>query len=142
MDENQWARDWDLVLQLASKPGSALEQAHVFALAHIIRRPIIVYGVRVVKSFRGETIGYARFEGVYLPLLWEPSFCWRSPICLGYTRGHFSALVPMEPDPCELGSTARIRDPYNMQSRYVYLPLTDADGQMLPLHFLSVNEVN
>ncbi len=34
--------------------------------------------------------------GVYLPLLWDPSFCSRSPIALGYTRGHFCALVPPE----------------------------------------------
>ena len=31
-------------------------------------------------------------------MLWEASFCWKSPIALGYTRGHFTALVPMEPD--------------------------------------------
>jgi len=35
--------------------------------------------------------------GVYLPLLWESSFCSSSPIALGYTRGHFCALVPPEP---------------------------------------------
>jgi len=36
---------------------------HIFALAHILRRPIVVYGVKVVKSFRGESIDFARFEG-------------------------------------------------------------------------------
>jgi hypothetical protein len=49
-----------------------------------------------VKSFRGENIGFAHFEGVYLPLMWEPNFCFKSPIALGYTRGHFTALVPLE----------------------------------------------
>lgn len=44
-------------------PGASLEQMHIFALAHILRRPIIVYGVKVVKSFRGESIDFARFEG-------------------------------------------------------------------------------
>ncbi|VDM27935.1 unnamed protein product [Hydatigera taeniaeformis] len=34
---------------------------------------------------------------VYLPLLWESSFCSRDPVVLGYTRGHFTALVPTEP---------------------------------------------
>lgn len=43
--------------------GSALEQMHIFALAHILRRPIIVYGVKYVKSFRGETIDLAKFQG-------------------------------------------------------------------------------
>jgi hypothetical protein len=79
-------------------PGSSLEQIHIFAIAHILRRPIVVYGIKYVKSYRGENLGFARFQGVYLPLLWEQSFCWKNPICLGYTRGHFSALVPMEID--------------------------------------------
>lgn len=52
-----------MLLSLASQPGSALEQMHIFTLAHILRRPIIVYGVKYVKSFRGEALGYARFEG-------------------------------------------------------------------------------
>ncbi|CRK90465.1 CLUMA_CG004195, isoform A [Clunio marinus] len=77
----------DISLSLASQPSASLEQLHIFVLAHIFRRPIIVYGVKYVKSFRGEDIGYARFEGLYLPLLWEQSFCIRSPIALGYTRG-------------------------------------------------------
>lgn len=34
-----------------------------FVLAHILRRPIIVYGVKYYKSFRGETLGYTRFQG-------------------------------------------------------------------------------
>lgn len=45
------------------KPGASLEQTHVFVLAHILRRPIIVYGVKYYKSFRGETLGYTRFQG-------------------------------------------------------------------------------
>lgn len=36
---------------------------HIFTLAHVLRRPIVVYGVKYVKSFRGEALGYARFEG-------------------------------------------------------------------------------
>merc|ERR1711963_820797 len=95
--ESQWAEEWAALLALASQPGEALEQLHVFCLAHVLRRPICVYGVKYVKSWRGENLGYAKFEGVYLPLLWDPSFCYRSPIALGYTRGHFCALVPPEP---------------------------------------------
>lgn len=88
LEETQWEEDWATLLSLASQPGASLEQLHIFVLAHIFRRPIIVYGVKYVKSFRGEDIGYARFEGLYLPLLWEQSFCIRSPIALGYTRGN------------------------------------------------------
>ena len=63
LDEPQWEDDWQQLLSIASQPGASLEQLHIFVLAHIFRRPIIVYGVKYVKSFRGEDIGYARFEG-------------------------------------------------------------------------------
>lgn len=51
------------MLCLLLQPGSSLEQTHIFVLAHILRRPIIVYGVKYYKSFRGETLGYTRFQG-------------------------------------------------------------------------------
>lgn len=47
----------------STQPGASLEQTHIFVLAHILRRPIIVYGVKYYKSFRGETLGYTRFQG-------------------------------------------------------------------------------
>ena len=65
LDEDQWKQDWSNVVSLAATAGSSLEQTHVFALAHILRRPIIVYAVKYVKSMRGETIDYARFEGEF-----------------------------------------------------------------------------
>lgn len=52
-----------LLVSVVPQPGSSLEQTHIFVLAHILRRPIIVYGVKYYKSFRGETLGYTRFQG-------------------------------------------------------------------------------
>ncbi|XP_006817899.1 ubiquitin thioesterase ZRANB1-like [Saccoglossus kowalevskii] len=140
LDEEQWQQDWAIMLSLASQPGAPLEQTHIFALAHILRRPIIVYGVKFIKSFRGETLGYARFQGVYLPLLWEPGFCWKSPIALGYTRGHFSALVSMDTDTdSNLGAGAYVDSIDDVQ--VTYLPLTDNEGKLLPVHFIATPEV-
>ena len=67
LDEGQLAEDWAGLLNLASQPGASLEQLHVFCLAHVLRRPIIVYGVKYVKSWRGENLGFARFEGNFVP---------------------------------------------------------------------------
>ncbi|XP_070541181.1 ubiquitin thioesterase ZRANB1-like [Ptychodera flava] len=139
LDEEQWQQDWAIMLSLACQPGAALEQTHIFALAHILRRPIIVYGVKFIKSFRGETLGYARFQGVYLPLLWESSFCWKSPVALGYTRGHFSALVPIEMDTdSNLGAGAYVDSIDDVQ--VTYLPMTDSEGKLLPVHFITAAE--
>ncbi|RWS24637.1 Ubiquitin thioesterase Zranb1-like protein, partial [Leptotrombidium deliense] len=142
LDEDQWEEDWAVILSLATQPGSALEQFHIFTLAHILRRPIIVYGVKYVKSFRGETLGYAGFEGVYLPLLWEPSFCWKSPVALGYTRGHFSALIPVERESIDarIGASAPTLK-NNDDSDVCYLPLITSEHKLLPFHFLSRNEL-
>ena len=66
LDDHQWKQDWMNTVSLAGTAGASLEQTHVFALAHILRRPIIVYAVKYVKSRKGETIDYARFEGSYI----------------------------------------------------------------------------
>jgi len=139
--ESQWAEEWAALLALASQPGEALEQLHVFCLAHVLRRPICVYGVKYVKSWRGENLGLAKFEGVYLPLLWDRSFCYRSPLALGYTRGHFSALVPPEPEAACGGAGGGVApEPRDQASRDCFLPLMTRDRSLLPVHFLTKAE--
>ncbi|BES96814.1 OTU-like cysteine protease [Nesidiocoris tenuis] len=146
LSEAQWAEDWAALVKRATTPGASLQQLHVFALAHVLRRPIIVYGVKFVKSFRGEDLGYAGFEGVYLPLLWEPSFCTVSPLALGYTRGHFSALVSIETATPVLArpSTEKSKTIVALDdniSSVCHLPLVDKDRKLLPIHFLTKQEM-
>ncbi|RNA00111.1 Ubiquitin thioesterase Zranb1, partial [Brachionus plicatilis] len=185
LDDCQLDQDWNNILSLANQPGASLEQAHIFALCHVFRRPIVVYSVKYVKSFRGENIGFTHFEGVYLPLIWEASFCFKSPIALGYTKGHFTALVALDrPDifmPINVNSS---NNPGNVnidnlncsssansnsssstssnansstsnmlgavsaydhinenQNQTFYLPLTNSDGKLLPVHFLTTSEI-
>lgn len=126
LDENQCRRDWDNVLAAADQPGGALEQIHIFALSHILRRPIIVYGVKYIKNYRDEPIGIANFQGIYIPLLWDRSFCSPNPIVLGYTRGHFTALVPMEPQ--QLGAGPEPQLSPNIQSSPYASPRPTAPG--------------
>lgn len=71
------------------------------------------------------------FPGVYLPIIWEQSFCIKSPIALGYTRGHFSALVPLEQYPGNRNGSADV----------TYLPLMDCEQKILPIHFLTRSEM-
>ena len=96
-----------------------------------------------------DFINFLVFSGVYLPLLWETSFCSRSPIALGYTRGHFCGLVPPEPvegGPVNCaqmtsGATACSMDPLEDEVKATFLPLMTADRKsLLPIHFLSQSE--
>lgn len=77
---------------------------------------------------------------MYLPLLWEQSFCWKSPIALGYTRGHFSALVAMENDGYgNRGAGANLNTDDDVT--VTFLPLVDSERKLLHIHFLSAQEV-
>ncbi|XP_037302238.1 ubiquitin thioesterase trabid-like [Manduca sexta] len=139
-EEGQLRAEWSRLVAAAARPSTPLHQVHVFALAHVMRRPIIVYGVNVVNSFRGEALGYARFQGIYLPLLWDMQFCSKSPLCLGYTRGHFSALVPIEP--YSHRHTYICREEQDETEDVTFLPLTDSEGKLLPVHFLTCDEMS
>nr|NP_001123331.1 Zn-finger (Ran-binding)-3 [Ciona intestinalis]FAA00200.1 TPA: zinc finger protein [Ciona intestinalis] len=131
--ERQCLQDWAFINSLAQQPGAALEHCHIFVLAHILRRPIIVYGIKYLKSYRGDTLGFAKFQGVYLPFLWDQVFCYTSPIALGYTRGHFTALVTMENDSKDICAGAQHRN--QTYNTIKHLPLVDSDGKVLPIHF-------
>ncbi len=85
-----------------------------------------------------------------MPLIWEPSFCFKSPIALGYTRGHFTALVPLERSEViaythgnsntNVGAASPLEN-NEMNSQNFYLPLANNEGQLLPVHFLNRTEV-
>ena len=63
LNDSQWTTTWKKLVKLAEQPGKSLEQAHIFCLAHVLRRPVIVYGVKYVHNSTGEVLDYARFEG-------------------------------------------------------------------------------
>lgn len=78
--------------------------------------------------------------GIYLPLLWERSFCVSNPVALAYTRGHFSAIVGIESDTVNHAVAGANVDNYE-NSQTIYLPLMDSLNVPLPVHFLLNSEV-
>lgn len=74
----------------------SLEEFHVFVLAHVIQRPIIVVADTILRDANGDAMAPIPFGGVYLPVECDPFQCYRSPLLLTYDAAHFSALVPME----------------------------------------------
>ena len=124
VSDNDWFLEWQQIVNQARPNGNghqqSLEESHIFVLANILRRPIIIYGVPKVRSFNtGGAMLNINFHGIYLPLLWGSQLCHKPPLCLGYGVGHFTALVPAG----------------NPQQQLV-VPLTDNNGHVLPIHFL------
>ncbi|KAK1789859.1 hypothetical protein P4O66_015739, partial [Electrophorus voltai] len=116
--EEEWEREWSELLKLASseprthfsKSGGpsggvdnsedpvyeSLEEFHVFVLAHVLRRPIVVVADTMLRDSGGEAFAPIPFGGLYLPLEVPPQRCHCSPLVLAYDQAHFSALVSME----------------------------------------------
>uniref|UniRef100_A0A8C9SF46 ubiquitinyl hydrolase 1 n=1 Tax=Scleropages formosus TaxID=113540 RepID=A0A8C9SF46_SCLFO len=141
--EEEWEREWNELLKLASseprthlsKSGNtsggvdnseepvyeSLEEFHVFVLAHVLRRPIVVVADTVLRDSGGEAFAPIPFGGLYLPLEVPPSRCHCSPLVLAYDQAHFSALVSMEQK--------------DQQREQAVIPLTDSEHRLLSLHF-------
>ena len=115
---------------------------HRFQLSKLFTYPngFWTEGVRIIEALL-YSISYDDpvTPGVYLPLLWEASFCWKTPIALAYTRGHFSALVAMT---TSQPSGAEVHSNMSHDNHVMYLPLTDNDGHLLQVHFLTEQEVS
>ena len=150
LTEEEWKEEWTSVLHLASpEPRSqgslkrkstceaanlrglsgeweelniyqSLEEIHVLALAHILRRPIIIVADTVLKDVQGDPLAPIPFGGIYLPLECSPQQCHHSPLVLTYDAAHFSALVVMEGD----------------KNSPAVIPLTDSQHELLSIHFL------
>lgn len=131
LDRTQIEREWTKVVEMCNPLHGdgrmeSLEEFHIFVLANVLRRPIIVYGLPKVRSYAsGGTLAPCSIPGIYLPLLWTPDCVAKNPICLGYAGSHFTALVP--------------DDVYDTRYRPAF-PLCTRSGTALPVHFLLEEE--
>ncbi|XP_062428468.1 tumor necrosis factor alpha-induced protein 3 isoform X1 [Rhea pennata] len=105
-DTRNWEEEWEYLIEMTSPetsgarnrlPYNALEEIHIFILANILRRPIIVLADKVVRSLEsGSSFAPLNVGGIYLPLLWPAEECYRYPIVLGYDNMHFTPLVTLK----------------------------------------------
>merc|ERR1719461_2078552 len=128
-NEQQIEREYANNLAAAKRNREHLGQIHLFVLAHVLRRPILCYGVRSIKSLNSdEELDYTSMAGIYLPILfWDQNRISRTPICVAYTRFHFSALVNGNSVGCfetennidseSLDQTFNIAEPCTLNSR-------------------------
>nr|XP_042699244.1 OTU domain-containing protein 7B isoform X3 [Chrysemys picta bellii] len=141
--EEEWQKEWNELIKLASSEPrmhygtnggncggvdsseepvyESLEEFHVFVLAHVLKRPIVVVADTMLRDSGGEAFAPIPFGGIYLPLEVPANKCHRSPLVLAYDQAHFSALVSMEQ-----------KEPTKDQA---VIPLTDSEHKLLPVHF-------
>lgn len=145
--EIEWAKEWEEIVAMASpeprqsEKGASrrrsvaidrnsdsiddnatyesLEEIHIFALSHVLRRAIIVVSDTVLRDMNGEAMAPIPFGGIYLPFEIPANECHRAPLLLTYDMAHFSALVSMESS-----------DPTPS-----LIPLVDYENVFLPIQF-------
>lgn len=94
LQQHEWSREWEIIVSLAStefisgtKMLHGVESAHIFALANIYKRPIIV-----IADNKHFVNGVTRFGGIYLPILNKSVECEKSPIIIAYNQSHCTAM--------------------------------------------------
>ena len=132
----EWNSEWALVKRMAEDKHNlseanmlafeSLEEIHIFVLANILRRPIIVLAEPVMRSVYGSTVAPNNCSGIYLPLLLPPGDCVKTPIVLGFESNHFAPFVGTQDD-----WRATMRDA---------VPVVTDNLEPLHIHFLSSQE--
>jgi len=116
---------------VAALPFDCLEQFHVFVLANILQRPIIIVGEAYLRSMTGDSIEPNDFVGIYLPLMWSCAVCLPAPIVLAFLMDHFLPLTCRSHNASESSA-----------SKVHAVPLVTAAMEPLRVHFLLPTEEN
>ena len=113
-----------------------LEPVHIFCIANIIARPIVVLANALIPSSDISVVQGLRFEGIYLPLLRNLKECENSPIVLAFDSNHFVPLFSTE----KLGMLTKSVKLSETAQHCV--PLKRFDGSDIPVRYLIGQEIN
>ena len=100
-----------------------LSSIHIFAMANILARPIIVCSTT-----------NSQLSGIYLPIVRPSTECEKSPIILGYEDGHYVPLISSENLKIGMSKSMPTEDAHHC------VPLVSNYYAKLPLKFLLPNE--
>ena len=156
LSEDEWGKEWGELIRIATseqrsstnskdlasntlhrrssvRPNyESLEEIHVFVLAHVLKRPVIVLANTVLQDMHGQDFAPIYFSGIYLPLEYNPKHCFKSPIVLAYEGAHFSPLLAKDtPSSKKQSKVLQV----SVRNQAV-IPLVSPDGHMLTLQFV------
>lgn len=126
VSEAQLAREWAEMVDLAGRTGAFLDSVHVLALAHALRRPIVILASPMMRDPFGVPLTPIFFRGIYLPFERQPCNCCRQPLVLCFQDAHFMPVVPLAAP--EGAGPVRV-------------PLVDGQGEELPMRFALEEEL-
>jgi len=89
--------EWDAAVEMAEREGSFLEFIHIFAIANVLQRPIIIHASDADRETFGD--GEGGVTACFLPTRCEEGCVSKKPLLLSWGnehRNHFIPLVPVE----------------------------------------------
>lgn len=107
LGSQEWNEEYDMLKTMAAPiaddsgcdlPYKSLEEFHIYALANMLRRPIMIISNDKIRNLEGASLQPQLVSGLYLPLDWDPSLCCKFPIVLGFYHSHFFPLVHTAPE--------------------------------------------
>lgn len=125
-------KEWEGIIEMSSAlPHSTfplayhpLERIHIYTLAQIIRRPIIIIANKFIFDNYNMPLSPVNYNGIYLPDLVLPEKCVKSPVLLSYNDCHFTPLSY-----------------HNSEVRKLYIPIVNRKLEFFPVHFGDVSNI-
>jgi hypothetical protein len=103
VDDNSLELEWEEIIGSVSDDAEPFEPIHIWALSHVVCRPIIVVSMEENTNVAElQNLEYIppkerspahHFDGIYLPTLWNAAPVTRSPLIIGHQNGLFYAFV-------------------------------------------------
>lgn len=145
-DSTTWDAEWMQVVDVACPRSfdqrfESLEELHIFVLANVLRRPIVVLSQHTLYSVTGEAFQPVTMGGIYLPLLCDSLNCCKTPIVIGFANGHFAPLVFVSEEIQELQQAVPLVTP-QFQPLEVHFTIQHENAQNLLSEYLEVTELD
>ncbi len=107
-----------------------MEACHIYILAHVLRRPLILFATDWVDHTGRQLASADEIAGVYLPLELPRTLCSRTPLLLAYDGFHFSPLVPVDPSRLSRVPLAKSRDKKDQLLALPFFPASERNERL------------
>jgi len=123
LSEEELECEWEELLSVARDECEELEAIHIFVLAHVVKRPIVVtlmddptemaeLSNLDQRNDRAKLKYHHLYEGIYLPVLWDSPPATQSPLVIAYRNGAYYAVIVSDvtyPRDHEVGRFLKLR---------------------------------
>ena len=86
INQNKLNQEWNEIINF--KPSDFLEDIHIFALANLLKRTIIIISPKYVNKIQENYL-----RGIYMPLFVNAKACCKDPILIFFNHSHFMPLL-------------------------------------------------